>query len=175
MFSVKIHSHGVISLDELLELLLEAVVLIIQIRHVPVECIDLSLKVKLVLHHLFGMLLQTIKFVTDRLFILSGFVVRNLEFLHSHGIVLALHVLEYYIVIVRVFKEVNESYDVWMLRLLEHIYFTTLLINFNRFHVFFVNGLDCHLLARLLVGGKLYKAKLSLSEVLLKIVEIEHI
>ena len=93
MFSVKIPSHGVISVDELLELLLQAVILIIQIRHVPVECIDLSLKVKLVLHHLFGMLLQTIKFVTDRLFILSGFVVRNLEFLHSHGIVLALHVL----------------------------------------------------------------------------------
>lgn len=93
MLSVEVHSDGVVGLHELFELLLEAVVLIIQVRHVPVECIDLSLQVQLVLHHLFRMLLQPIQFVTDGLLVLGGLIMCNLELLHSHALFLALHVL----------------------------------------------------------------------------------
>lgn len=39
------------------------------------------------------MLLQSVEFVTDRLLVLDNFIMRNLELLHSHGLVLALHVL----------------------------------------------------------------------------------
>ena len=62
-----------------------------------------------------------------------------------------------------------------MLRLFKNIDLTALLINFNRLHVFFVNCLDRNLLSSLFVSGKLDKAKLSLTEILLEIIEIKHI
>jgi hypothetical protein len=39
------------------------------------------------------MLLQSIEFVTDGLLVLNGFIMRNLELLHFHRLVLGLHVL----------------------------------------------------------------------------------
>lgn len=39
------------------------------------------------------MLLQSIEFVTDRLFILNYFIMRNFELLECHALVFALHVL----------------------------------------------------------------------------------
>ena len=39
------------------------------------------------------MLLQSIEFVTDRLFILNDFIMRNFQLLESHAFIFALHVL----------------------------------------------------------------------------------
>ena len=39
------------------------------------------------------MLLQSIEFVTDRLFILNNFIMRNFKLLECHALVFALHVL----------------------------------------------------------------------------------
>lgn len=62
-----------------------------------------------------------------------------------------------------------------MLWLFEHVNFSTLLIDFDRFHVFFVNRLYRNFLSSLFVSGKLNKAKLTFTEILFKIVVIEHI
>lgn len=63
VFSVEIPSDLIICLNELLELFLEAVVLIIQVGHVLVKGIDLGLQLDLVFEHLVGVLLQTVNLV----------------------------------------------------------------------------------------------------------------
>jgi hypothetical protein len=55
--SIESLSHMSVSLDEALKLFLEAVVLVIQISHVLIEGINFSLKVDLISHHLFRVLL----------------------------------------------------------------------------------------------------------------------
>ena len=79
VFSVQIHPHSVTCVHELFELFLEAVVLVIQVGHVLVECINFSLQVNLIFKHLVGMLLQSVDFVANRLFILNQFVECNFE------------------------------------------------------------------------------------------------
>lgn len=53
----------IVCLNELLELFLEAVVLIIQVGHVLVKGIDLGLQLDLIFEHLVGVLLQTVNLV----------------------------------------------------------------------------------------------------------------
>ena len=86
-------SHLLIGLDEALELLLEAVVLIIEVSHVLVKGINLGLEVDLVLHHLLGVLLESIYFVSDGLLFLLEFVILDLELRDLELIVLALDIL----------------------------------------------------------------------------------
>ena len=59
--AVKISLNSFISIDKVLELLLQAVVLIIQICHVFIESINFSLQVHLILEHLVTVLLEPVK------------------------------------------------------------------------------------------------------------------
>lgn len=93
MLSIEVHSDSIVGLHKFLKFLLKAVVLVIQVGHVPVKSINLTLQIELVLHHLIRVLLQSIQFVTDRLFILDSFIMRNLQLLKFHALILALHVL----------------------------------------------------------------------------------
>ena len=65
LLSIETLSNLLVGLNETLELLLEAVILIIEVGHVLVKGIDLRLKVNLVPHHLLGVLLQSIDFISD--------------------------------------------------------------------------------------------------------------
>ena len=62
--SIQVLPDLIISLYKLLELLLQAIVLVIQISHVFIKCIDLSLEVNLILKHLIRVLFKSINFVT---------------------------------------------------------------------------------------------------------------
>lgn len=62
-----------------------------------------------------------------------------------------------------------------MLRLFEHVNFTALLIDFDRLHIFFVDGLDGDLLSVLLVYGELDQAELALSKSVLDLVVVKHV
>ena len=53
-----------------------------------------------------------------------------------------------------------------MLRHLEHVNFSALLVYFNLLHVLFVHGLDGDLLARLLMYGQLDEAELALAQII---------
>jgi len=78
LLSIKTLSNLLISLDESLKLLLEAVILVIEVGHMLVKSIDFRLEVDLVSHHLLGVSLQPIDLVCDGLLILLKFVVFHL-------------------------------------------------------------------------------------------------
>lgn len=90
---VQVASDLIVRLDELLELLLEAVVLVVQVGHVAVEGVDLGLEVDLVFEHLVGMLLEPVDFVGHLFFVLNQLVQRDLILLQFQVVVLAVHVL----------------------------------------------------------------------------------
>lgn len=73
-------SHLLISLDESLKFLLEAVILVIQVSHVLIEGINLRLEVNLVSHHLLGVLSQAVDLISDRFVVLLKLIVFNFEF-----------------------------------------------------------------------------------------------
>lgn len=75
--TIKSSSHLVVSLDKALKLFLQTVVLVIEIGHMLVKSINLSLEINLVPQHLIGVILKSIKLITDRLFILVEFVEKN--------------------------------------------------------------------------------------------------
>jgi len=93
VLAVEASPHLVVSFEESLQLFLQAVVLIVEIGHVLIKSIDLSLEVNLILEHLVGVLLQSADFVADRLLILLQLLEDNLEVGLLQLVVLALHVL----------------------------------------------------------------------------------
>lgn len=60
VLTIQIALDSLISVNEVLKLLLQAVVLIIQISHVLVKCVNLGLQFHLVLQHLIAVLLKAI-------------------------------------------------------------------------------------------------------------------
>jgi len=57
-----------------------------------------------------------------------------------------LHILEYNVVVVRVFEEINELDDVRMLAHLENLDLSSLLVDFDGLHVLLLHSLNSHLL-----------------------------
>lgn len=94
VLAVKVSLHSFISIDEIFELFLQAVILIIQIGHVLVKSVNLSLQIHLILQHLVAVLLQTVNLERDRLLVLLEFAQSNLKFLALHAAVLGVAVLE---------------------------------------------------------------------------------
>lgn len=93
IFPIKSLSNLVISLDESLELFLKAVVLVVEVGHMLVQCVDLSLQVDLISHHLLWMWLEAVNLILDRLLILFTFLELNNQLLLSEGILFTLNIL----------------------------------------------------------------------------------
>ena len=93
LLSVKPLSNLLISLNETLKFLLEAVVLVVQVGHVLIEGINLGLEVNLISHHLLGVLLQSVDLVGNGLLVLLKLVVLNFEFRAFELVILGLDVL----------------------------------------------------------------------------------
>lgn len=53
--------------------------------------------------------------------------------------------------------------------------FSSLLIYFNLFHIFFINSFDCYFLAILYMGGKLDESELTFAQVIIKCVKGKHV
>lgn len=85
------------------------------------------------------------------------------------------HIVEYYIVVVNVFKNINQIDNIWMLAHFQNFYFSSLLKNFNMSHVLFLNLLYSNLLPCLLVSRQFDKSKLTFSERFFKAVKIKNI
>ena len=104
-------------------------------------------------------------------------ILRDLEVTELNVVeqIFTLHVLKNNIVVVRVLEEVNKRHNVGMLRHLEHVYFSTLLVNLNLLHVLLVHGLDGDLLARLFMSGQFDEAELALAQIILERVVIEQV
>lgn len=62
-----------------------------------------------------------------------------------------------------------------MLRHLEHVYFSALLVDLNLLHVLLVHGLDGDLFARLLMSGQFDEAELTLAQIIFERVVIEQV
>ena len=77
-----------ICLNESFELLLEAVVLVVEVGHVLVKSINLSLQLYLILVHLLRVMLESVDLIPDTLFVLF-----KLSDMHSQLIALKLSVL----------------------------------------------------------------------------------
>jgi hypothetical protein len=58
---------------------------------------------------------------------------------------------------------------------LKYFNFSSLLVNFYRFHIFFIYSFNCCLLTCFLVCCELHQSKLALSKVVFKVVIVEHI
>lgn len=82
-----------VCLDEAFQLLLQAVVLVVQISHVLVEGINFSLQLNLVFVHLLRMLLQPPDLIADAIFILLQLLQENSQLLLFHLGFLALDIL----------------------------------------------------------------------------------
>jgi hypothetical protein len=93
VLAVQVTFDGLIGFDEVLELLLKAVVLIVQICHVFVEGVDLLLKVSLVAQHLVGVLLEAVDFEGDGLLVLLKLAEGDLKLLAIEATVLADNIL----------------------------------------------------------------------------------
>lgn len=65
--------------------------------------------------------------------------------------ILALHVLKHDVVVIGILEQIDEAYYVRVLRHLQYINFSSLLINFYRFHIFFMHCFNCYFLACSLV------------------------
>lgn len=65
VLSIQVSSDLIVGLDEFLELLLQAVVLVIKVGHVLVERINFSLQFNLILEHLIGVLLESIDLIAE--------------------------------------------------------------------------------------------------------------
>jgi hypothetical protein len=89
--------------------------------------------------------------------------------------ILALHILEYDVVVVRILKKIDEGHDVWVLRHLQGINFSPLLVDFDWFHIFLVYCLNSYLFARFLVASEFDKTKLTLAQVRLDVIIFEHV
>ena len=89
--------------------------------------------------------------------------------------ILSLHVFQNNVVVVLVFKQINQCYNVWMLTHFENVYFSSLLINFYWLHIFLVDCLYCNFLPCFLMDCKLHKSELTLAEVTFEIVEVEEV
>lgn len=89
--------------------------------------------------------------------------------------VATLHVLQHNVVVFTILKQVNETDNIWVLAHLEHLDLSPLLIYLYLLHIFFVDCLDCHLLAIVLVCCQLHEAKLAFAEIALEVIEIKHI
>ena len=82
-FSVKSLSNLVIGFNEALKFFLKAVVLIVEIGHVLVQCIDFSLQINLISHHLLWMWFESVNLIFDWLFILFAFLRHSNQLLLS--------------------------------------------------------------------------------------------
>ena len=80
VLSVKTFSYLFVGFNETLKFLLKAVILIVQICHMLIQCIHFSLQLNLIFIHLFRMVLKSVKFVTDALLILFQLLMENIEF-----------------------------------------------------------------------------------------------
>lgn len=89
--------------------------------------------------------------------------------------VFALHVFQNDVVVVRVFEKVNQAHDVGVLRHLQHIDFTTLLVDLDWLHIFLVDCLDRNFLAGFLVTCQLDQTKLTLAKVVFEVVKVEKV
>lgn len=92
VLSIQISSNLIIGLDEFLELLLQAVVLVIKVGHVLVERINFGLQFNLIFEHLIRVLLESIDLVAERLLVLLELVEGNLALLQFQRVVFILHV-----------------------------------------------------------------------------------
>lgn len=92
VLSIQVSPHLIIGLDEFLELLLQAVVLVIKVGHVLVEGVDFSLKFNLIFEHLVGVLLESIDLVAEGLLVLLQLIEGNLALLQFERVVFILHV-----------------------------------------------------------------------------------
>ena len=92
MFSIQTSSYLLIGFNEVFEFLLEAIILIVQISHVFVEGFYLSLELDLVLVHLIRVMLQTVSFITDTLFVLLQLLKVNGVLVNFELGILALHI-----------------------------------------------------------------------------------
>jgi hypothetical protein len=77
--SIEALSHLLVGLDETFELLLEAIVLVVQVGHMLVESIDLGLELDLVSQHLLRVLLELVDLVSSGLLVLLKLAVLNLK------------------------------------------------------------------------------------------------
>lgn len=93
VFSVEVLAHLVICLHKFFKFFLEAVVLVVQTRHVSVQCLYLSLQIYLVFQHLLWVLLKPVDFEIQRLFVLGQLVHRDLELLELQAALFACLVL----------------------------------------------------------------------------------
>ena len=89
--------------------------------------------------------------------------------------ILSLHVFQNNVVVVLVFKQINQCHNVWMLTHFENVYFSSLLINFYWLHIFLVDCFYCNFLPCFLMDCKLHKSELTLAEVTFEIVEVEEV
>ena len=89
VLAVKVPLDDLVGLDKVLELLLEAVVLVVQVGHVPVEGVDLRLEVGLVAQHLVGVLLEAVDLEGNRLLVLLELAERDLLLLAPEPAILA--------------------------------------------------------------------------------------
>ena len=89
--------------------------------------------------------------------------------------IFTLHVLEDNIVIIRILKQINQTYNIRMLTHLEHINLSPLLVDLDWFHVLLVNSLDGHFVTCFLVAGEFNLAELAFTQVLFNIVIIKHV
>jgi hypothetical protein len=93
LLPVEALSDLLISLNEPFELLLEAVILIVEICHMLIEGIHFGLQVNLVSHHLLWVLLQSVDLIGHGLLVLLKLVVFDFEFGALQLVVLRLDIL----------------------------------------------------------------------------------
>ena len=89
--------------------------------------------------------------------------------------IFSLHVFKNNVVVIWIFKKVNKTNNIWMLWHFKNFYFSSLLIDFDWFHIFFVHCLNSSLLCSLFMCCKFNQAKLSFSQIFFKLIIIKKI
>ena len=89
--------------------------------------------------------------------------------------VFSFHVLEYYVVLIKSLKDINQSDYVLMLTHLKNIDFPSLLEDLHRFHVLLLDRLNSNILSSTFMLSLFYKAKLSTANLFLDLVVLLHI
>jgi hypothetical protein len=89
--------------------------------------------------------------------------------------ILAWQKFEYDEIVFVVLKQINQLDYVLMLTHLENFYFTSLLINLNRFHICFSDHFDCNLVPVTLVSRELNHTKLAFAQVFFDFIKVVHV
>ena len=89
--------------------------------------------------------------------------------------ILAWQKFEYDEIVFVVLKQINQLDYVLMLTNLENLYFTSLLINLNRFHICFSDHFDCNLIPVTLVSREFNHTKLAFAQVFFDFIKIVYV